>query len=442
MYGYAVLRYRLFDFREFVGRFTGWSLAVIVMVSGYTVIVAVGKRLEAPPTQVYFSASVASFLIWLMLAQRLPDWAQRLISAEIDYGRKMQEFADEVEPIHDEDLLISRLKVLCDSTFDASSADFVEGGGFTESLGSLVAYTGPSIIEKEVIFRGQRTWPPAVAGFGLLLPIFRRHALLGAIAVGDRKDSKMYTVAALEALRHVANSFAVGLSNLRSALEIEKRHQLDRYLAPQVVESVLTGHTELIQRRRRSTITVFFSDLEHFSELAEQLDPEALSSVLNEYLSEMADIAFANGGTLDKFIGDAIMVLFGAPIESEPRLQVHQCLRMAFAMQRRTVELSKKWNAKGTLKRNFMSRMGVHIGEATIGSFGSRNRVEFTAIGSTVNLASRLEGQCTPGSILVSQDTWRYLNNDFAAERRPEIWVKGFSAPVEAFEIRCQAEPV
>jgi adenylate cyclase len=156
----------------------------------------------------------------------------------------------------------------------------------------------------------------------------------------------------------------------------------------------------------------------------------------------MADIAFANGGTLDKFIGDSVMVLFGAPIESEPHLQVHQCLRMAFAMQRRTVDLNKKWKVNGTLRRDLTSRMGVHIGEATIGSFGSRNRVEFSAIGSTVNLASRLEGECTPGNILVREDAWRYVNRDLAAIRRPGIWVKGFSAPVEAFEIRYNPEEV
>jgi hypothetical protein len=216
------------------------------------------KTVRSPPTQAYFVASIVSFLIWLTLAQRLPDWAQRLLSADAGYGRKVQEFTNEVEPIHDEGLLINRLKVLCDSTFNASSADFVEGTAFTDSLGSLLPYTGSSIIEKEVVFRNHRIWPLAVADFDLLLPIFRRHALLGAIAMGNRKDSKMYTAAALETLRHVANGFAVGLSNLRSALEIEKRHQLDRYLAPQVVENILTGHTELIQRRRRTTITVFF----------------------------------------------------------------------------------------------------------------------------------------------------------------------------------------
>jgi class 3 adenylate cyclase len=169
--------------------------------------------------------------------------------------------------------------------------------------------------------------------------------------------------------------------------------------------------------------------------LADNSDPDTLSEVLNEYLSEMADIAFHYGGTVDKFIGDAIMVIFGAPLDANPSKQVRQCLRMALAMHRRTAELNESWLSRGLLLQAMISRMGVHTGDATVGSFGSQNRGDYTAIGRSVNLASRLEGQCTPGRILVSADTWRYVSNVIPSEPRGTILVKGFAAPIEVYEI-------
>jgi adenylate cyclase len=182
-------------------------------------------------------------------------------------------------------------------------------------------------------------------------------------------------------------------------------------------------------------ITVFFSDVKGFSELADKLDPKDLSVVMNEYLSEMADIAFSHGGTVDKFIGDAVMVLFGAPIEEDAGRQVQQCVAMACEMHRRTEKLSQRWRETGVLGDGVITRMGIHTGEATVGTFGSRARVEYTAFGRSVNLASRLERACEPGRILVSVDTWRYLAGAIPGECRGKMTIKGFGETIEVYQI-------
>ena len=182
-------------------------------------------------------------------------------------------------------------------------------------------------------------------------------------------------------------------------------------------------------------VTIFFSDLKGFTEMADRLAADKLSTVLNEYLSEMADLAFKFGGTVDKFIGDAVMVFFGAPVESAAASQVEQCVNMAIAMQQNTLLLNESWRKRGLLDHGLISRMGIHTGEATVGAFGSHSRIEYTAIGRAVNLAWRLEGKCTPGKLLLSQEAWALVQGKFSSEPRGFIQVKGFADPVEVSEI-------
>src|ERR1051325_2460297 len=146
----------------------------------------------------------------------------------------------------------------------------------------------------------------------------------------------------------------------------EKRHQLDRYLAPQVIDGLLGARPDALEHKRRATITVFFSDIIRFSDLADRLDPDALSVVMNEYLAEMAEVAFAFGGTVDKFIGDSLMVLFGAPIEENVEKQARQCVAMACQMHRRTATLNRRWCEAGLVKEGLAVRMGIHTGEANV----------------------------------------------------------------------------
>lgn len=334
IYGYAILRVRLFDFRELVGLGSGWVLAAVLLGTCYALVVEIGYRFQFPISPVHLLAALAAFVLWLTLARQMPAWANRLFSGEPDFIAEVNRFADDVAELQEEGILKARWEALCLSTFGAERAWFIESNHL-----SMLA-NGTAVLEREPLVRSGREWPEAAAHAELLFPLRRREELLGAVAVGARRNGRLYPDEALAALRRAANILSASLANLRSAIELEKRHQLDRYLAPQITELILGGDPEDISRMRRMVITVFFSDIKGFSDFADHLDPEDLSLVMNEYLSEMADIAFARGGTVDKFIGDAVMVLFGAPVEEDAGKQVHQCVAMACQMQRRTEQLS------------------------------------------------------------------------------------------------------
>jgi class 3 adenylate cyclase len=433
-YSYAMLRYRLVEFRSFVSRATGWFLAGVSMATIYALTVEIGKRIDAPLEQTYLISAIAGFLAWLGAGRYLPDLAQRVLSQESDFRYRVQLFGDEIVSIQDERVLSGRLLALCIEEFGASSAKYIENSHASPIFQGGI-FSNEDIIEREARRRSGQLWPDFLLDAEVIFPLVRRETILGIVSIGNRTDGEQYTHGMLVALRHAANIFFVTVANLRSAQELEKRHQLDRYLAPQIVESILAGRIEIISERRRRPITVFFSDLKDFGLLADKIDPTHVAIILNEYLSAMAEIAFKFGGTLDKFIGDSIMVIFGAPLDSDPSMQVNQCVRMALAMQSRIKELNQKWLERRLLVSQLTCRMGIHIGEATVGSFGSDNRVEYTAIGRNVNLASRLEGHCTPGHVLVSSECLPYLSGDFQGRLRCAIQLKGFADPVDAYEI-------
>jgi class 3 adenylate cyclase len=429
VYGYAMLRFRLFEFHALVGRLSGWLLAAVMLGATYALVVEGGRRFGLSPARTYVIAAMAAFAVWLILARQIPAWAHRLLSGEPDFMAGVNNFSDQVIALLDEGALRSKWAELCVATFSAEQAWFVQGRHFTPAVVTA------DILERESERRAGRGWPDAASNAELLLPLRRGEALLGAVAIGPRRNGRMYPQAALYGLRYAANVFCATLASIRAATEIEKRHLLDRYLAPQFIDGILSGSPDTIERKCRLTITVFFSDLKGFSDIADRLDPDALSVIMNDYLAEMADIAFAHGGTVDKFIGDAVMVLFGAPIGEAVGTQVRQCVAMAMEMHRRSRELNRRWRAAGLLKESLISRMGIHTGEATVGSFGSRTRADYTALGRNVNLASRLETACVPGRILVSADSWRHLRGAFLGACRGTIAVKGRNDPIEVYEI-------
>lgn len=216
--------------------------------------------------------------------------------------------------------------------------------------------------------------------------------------------------------------------------------QLAKYLSPQIYESIFSGAQEVRLNSRRRKLTVFFSDIVGFTEMVDRLESEELTQLLNHYLSEMSEIALAYGATIDKYVGDAILIFFGDPETKGAREDALQCVRMALAMRKRLAELQKMWKAMG-IDRPLQCRMGISTGFCTVGNFGSERRMDYTIIGGSINLASRLEEAAKPGEILVSNETCSLIGEQFLCENRGQIEIRGFAYPVSVYSIVGEQAP-
>jgi adenylate cyclase len=214
----------------------------------------------------------------------------------------------------------------------------------------------------------------------------------------------------------------------------ELSEQLSRYLAPQVYQSLFDGSRQAEIRTQRKKLTVFFSDIKNFTESTAQWQPEEVTLLLNSYFAEMSQIAAEYGATLDKFIGDAIVIFFGDPHTLGVRQDAVQCVRMAIAMQKRMEVLRARWRDMG-IHKNFEVRIGINSGFCDVGNFGSSLRMEYTIIGREVNLAARLEQAADPGDILISAETHALVQGEIHADARDPVLAKGFAQPIPVFAV-------
>ncbi len=221
------------------------------------------------------------------------------------------------------------------------------------------------------------------------------------------------------------------LRGARQALERLGRHY-QSYISVEVASSIRRGEvsTGIISRKR--PLTVMFSDIVGFTEQTERMHPGAMTELLNGYFEAMAAIVARHQGTLDKFIGDACMVFFGDPTTRGEEQDAVACVQMALEMQAALAALQGPWVAMsgGTPLR---VRIGIASGPCTVGNFGSKQQLTYTAIGTTVNLASRLEGKALPGSVLVSEETYRLVHRHFYCEPMGPTTVKGLDHPLNTF---------
>ncbi len=224
---------------------------------------------------------------------------------------------------------------------------------------------------------------------------------------------------------------------LAKSEEVEKiSKQLAKYLSPQIHEQIFSGKQSAEVKSNRKKLTVFFSDIVGFTDISDELESEEMTNLLNFYLNEMSQIALKYGGTIDKFIGDALMIFFGDPESKGHQNDAKQCVKMAVEMQELMSELSGYWAKNYSLKKDLKIRIGINTGFCTVGNFGSLDRIDYTAIGSTVNLASRLESMAEAGTILVSEDTYALVNNFFTFKNPKEIKIKGFLRSIKCFELK------
>ena len=210
--------------------------------------------------------------------------------------------------------------------------------------------------------------------------------------------------------------------------------KLSKYLAPQVYESIFSGRQGVSLETKRKKLTVFFSDLKNFTQITDDLEPEDLSDLLNDYLTEMAGIALEYGATIDKFIGDAMLMFFGDPETKGAEEDAAACVAMAIAMQRRMSELQRTWRSRG-IQQPLRMRIGINTGYCNVGNFGSADRMDYTIIGGEVNLAARLEEHADPDGILLSYETYALVRGHVTAEQWPPIEAKGIRREIRPYAL-------
>ncbi|MBD2098613.1 response regulator [Trichocoleus sp. FACHB-591] len=212
---------------------------------------------------------------------------------------------------------------------------------------------------------------------------------------------------------------------------------LRRFLPPTMVQKAAAGDLSLDLRPEPRLITVLFSDIIGFTQLSNTLRSRRVAELLNEYLAEMTQAIFDNGGTVDKFMGDAILALFGAPEELTPNEQVRRAIAAARQMYRSLDQLNQRWQEQGISQVQF--RCGIHQGTAVVGMFGSADRADYTAIGPSVNIASRIQEAAEPNCILVSAAVADYLEEEEITKFSP-LKLKGVDETVLTFALNPEAK--
>ena|GEM_PF-3190500 len=217
--------------------------------------------------------------------------------------------------------------------------------------------------------------------------------------------------AAVTALTILGFSFYRALLSRR---KIESLHRyietnvLQRFLPPELVQEILAGKSRLDDRPKTETVTILFADLCQFTRATDRLGPETISHILNDFFINMTEVIFSERGTIDKFIGDAIMVIFGAPSSLPPSEQAQAAVRCARKMQEKLQELNKSWELSEG--QHFEMRIGIHQGQSVVGTFGGSKRSDYTVVGTSVNIAARVEGIADPNSILVTDAITQFLD--------------------------------
>jgi adenylate cyclase len=267
-------------------------------------------------------------------------------------------------------------------------------------------------------------------------PLWNKDQVIGIIHVDSPMLTNCFTVNDLDLLTALANYAAVAVErarlNQKIVAEEKKRERLGRFLSPQVASRILaaTDHGAELGAPEVREVSILFADISGFTAMSETMSPSTVALLLNDYLSRMTDVIFRYEGTLDKYIGDAIMAVFGAPLDMPDHAQ--RAIRAALEMQERLAE----WNAERKEGPSLAIRIGINSGNAVAGEIGSINKKEYTVLGDTVNTASRLESSVAkPGSVVIGQNTLSLVEGLFDCRPLGSFKVKGKALEVPAFEV-------
>ncbi len=270
----------------------------------------------------------------------------------------------------------------------------------------------------------------------ICVPIWERDTIVGVIYVDKAEGTATFNEEDMYFLSAFANQAAVAITNAKLFDDVRReermRTSLQRYLSPNLVDDMLKkGTVNMALGGEKKKISVLFCDIRGFTPMSEKQPVETVVSLLNEYFSAMSEVIFKNQGTLDKFIGDAVMAIYGAPLELPN--SSFQAVKTALEMKDKLAELNLKW--KGENKPQIEVGFGINTGEAIVGNIGSERRMEYTAIGDMVNVASRVEGETEHNQIFITESTLNALDGKAEVKKLSPVQLKGKSAKVQIYEV-------
>jgi adenylate cyclase len=221
---------------------------------------------------------------------------------------------------------------------------------------------------------------------------------------------------------------------------IKTMNKVARYVPSQVWQAIATNTLETSLGNKRKKLTIFFSDIQGFTDFSESLSPDDLAHLLNLYFDRMSTIAKKYGGTVDKFVGDALIIFFGDPTTKGTQLDALACVDMAVAMQIEMKRLRKKYQDTGF--GGLHVRMGITTGYCHVGNFGNASHMSYTVIGREANIAARLQAAANPDEILVTEETFNQVKSQISCVERGEAHLKGIVEPIKTWSVKGRYEHV
>jgi adenylate cyclase len=269
------------------------------------------------------------------------------------------------------------------------------------------------------------------------VPIWTKSSIYGLIYIDTTEFDKMFKENDLEMLSIIANFAGLSIEGINSLEKLNRekkiRGRLERYHSPSVVSRIMEGHdssTLEMKTYKETEATVLFMDIVGFTPKVEHMDPVEIGVFLNNFFTEMTEIIFKNNGTLDKYMGDGIMAVFGVPFEVDNHAE--SAIQTALEMIERLGEMNESLPKEDKIK----IRIGINSGKMIAGDFGSPRRVDYTVIGNNVNIASRLESSVAGiNDIAISEATHKIIKNQFDCKALGEKKLQGLSKPVKTFKV-------
>jgi adenylate cyclase len=270
----------------------------------------------------------------------------------------------------------------------------------------------------------------------MCVPLWKKDKIIGVIQLESIRLDNQFDQDDLELLKAIGSQMAMVIeqASLNEQIREEERmrNRLERFHSPQIIEMILKGGQETkdnIMEPKDLTATILFTDINGFTHLSERMPPREINMILNQYFSRMTDIVFKYDGTLDKYIGDGLMAVFGAPMEKKDDPE------RAILASREMRQESAAMMEKAEPEKKFTIRIGINTGRVVAGNIGSPRRMDYTVIGDPVNIASRLESIAQPNQILIGEETYQLVKGKFKIKEVGPRMVKGRSTAVMVYEV-------